>query len=118
MTDVRLMSERLSLTNGENYNICCSMAVLAEIEDCFGSMEAALGGGASWSTALKILTIMVNVAGRVKAYPEPFEDYTAERLGAVLPAMRPIDAMQMIMGLVMSAMGTEPVALEQNEDPN
>lgn len=113
MISVRLKSETLTLKNGESFEICCSMAVLADIEEEFGSIDAALTSGASWRAAIKILTFMVNAAGAAK--DSDFSKFTPEKLGALLPDIRAVDAFDLILELVMDAMGTELVGSEDSE---
>ena len=111
MADIRLKSERLELTDGNVFDIACTMGALADIEAEFGTVEAALNGKQTYVAAMALLTIFVNCAAVASGKDI---QYTAHSLAAVLPPYNSKFYIELVMRLVLDALGTEPVAADDD----
>lgn len=113
MADIRLKSERLELTDGNVFEISCSMAALADIEAEFGSVEAALNGKQTYSTVMALLTIFVNCAAEASGRELK---YSPKTLARVLPAYTSKHYIDMVMRLVLDSLGTEPIVADNIDE--
>ena len=103
MQDIRLKTVAYEF-GGETVELVCNMNVLADAEEAFGSLRAALDGGHSLRTALTFLTAMLNEWEDAHGRPKR---HTVGSVGRQLPPQRLNDLYEVVMPLVTASLSAE-----------
>ena len=111
MQDIRLKTVAYEF-GGETVELVCNMNVLADVEEAFGSIRAALSPGHNLRTAMTFLTAMLNEWEAVNGRPKR---YTVESVGRLFPPDRRDDFGEIIMPLVTASFTKEDT--EQPQEP-
>lgn len=98
MSDLRLEEIPFEF-NGKTYMLRCNMNVLADVQELYGTIGAALTGDKPTRSVMEFITAMLNDYAEEQGWPER---YTSREVGRKLsPAML---ASAQVMGLVTRAM--------------
>ena len=106
MADIRLKTDSIEL-DGENWELRCSMNVLADVQEAFGGdLLEALNPAHTIRSAMVVCAAMLNEAAALRGREDRF---TPAELGRKLPTVLPGLFVNKVLDLVADAIGIEPV---------
>lgn len=110
--DIRLKTAKFTLGN-EEYDICCNMNVLADVQEMHGgNLGAALDSAGTLKTTLCFLTAMINDARDTQG----LEPYSVKEVGRKVACGSMRHVREIVMQLVTTALISDEAVKEETED--